>query len=272
MGYSIGIVPYTNMRPYSLVPPPAGCDLVQLSPRHAVRAFNEGRLSAAAIPVGGLDAIEGQYAFLSSFGISARGRVGSVLLFSRRPLGQLGDGCTLSLSGESVTSNRLLYLLLGYERGFDNLPRLARPGGQADAELVIGDAALQRLHHAPAPHVIDLAQHWWQRHGLPFVFARWVIRRDAPEALKQSLSDWLERVSARRDQWSPRVAQEAAMRIGITPEAAEAYLHGIHYRIDAAAQQGQMLFQQELKRHARPALFSPAPVMEGMLQGTGSLG
>ncbi len=259
MSNLIGIVPYINMRAYSLVPPPADCKLIQLSPKQMIQAFKNGTLTAAAVPIGGLCEIKGKYTFLSSFGISARGCIDSVLLFSRRPFDQLDSGCSITLSGESATSNHLLKLLLGYELGFDNLPCFTPPGEQSDAELVIGDAALQRLHHAPAPYIIDLARCWQERHGLPFVFARWIIRSDASAALQQSLSGWLESVSASRDQWLPQVAQAAAAQLGITTEACEAYLHRVHYRIDTPEQQGQILFQQEVKRHGQ---LSPSPALD----------
>ena len=268
MSCSIGIVPYINMHAYSLMPPPADCNLIQLSPQHMIKAFKDGELTAAAIPVGGLSQLQGKYTFLSSFGISAQDRIDSVLLFSSRPFNQLGSDCSIALSGESATSNHLLELLLGYELGFDNLPYFAPPGRPADAELVIGDAALQRLHHAPAPYAVDLAQLWWQRHHLPFVFARWVIRPNASTALRRSLSEWLESVSASRDHWSPQVVQEAATQLGITPAASEAYLHRVHYDINMPEQQGQMLFQQELKRYSQSSA-SFTPVLDKALRNTG---
>jgi len=267
---SIGIVPYINMRAYSLVPPPADCKLIQLPPKQMIQAFKSGTLAAAAVPIGGLYELKGKYSFLSTFGISARGRIDSVLLFSKRPFNQLSSGCSITLSGESATSNRLLKLLLGYELGFDNLPRFTPPGKQTDAELVIGDAALQRLHHASAPYVIDLAQLWQERHGLPFVFARWIIRSNASTALKQSLSEWLESVSASQDQWLPQVAQEAAAQLGISTEASEAYLHRVHYNINMPEQQGQILFQQELKQHGLLSLSSSPPILNKALRSTGS--
>jgi len=238
------------MRAYSLAPPPDDCNVVQLSPQRMVQAFKEGTLTAAAIPIGGLGELKGKYTFLSSFGISARGHIDSVLLFSRRPFNQLGSDCSITLSGESATSNHLLQILLGYELGLDNLPYFTSQDKQADAELMIGDTALQRLHHAPTPYVVDLAQLWWEKHNLPFVFARWVVRSDAPTTLQQSLSDWLESVATSRDQWLPKVGPEAAAQLGISIEASEDYLHKIHYRIGISEQQGQMLFQQELKRSA----------------------
>ncbi len=260
MSYSIGIVPYINMRAYSLMPPPSGCDLLQLSPQDMVQEFKQGTLTAAAVPIGGLCELKDRYSFLSSFGISARDRIDSVLLFSNQPFNQLSTGCRITLSRESATSNRLLQLLLGYEVGFDNLPYFTLPGEQADAELIIGDTALQRLHHAPTPYVIDLAQLWWEQHSLPFVFARWIIRPDISAVLKQSLLEWLESVSASRHQWLPQVAQEAATKLGIATEASEAYLHRVHYRIDDAEEKGQMLFQQELIEHGYSSAPSPGGI------------
>ncbi len=250
MSCAIGIVPYINMRAYTLLPPPDGCDVIQLSPRHMVQEFKDGRLAAAAIPVGGLFELKGKYDFLSAFGISAKERIDSVLLFSKRPFDQLDSNCNVTLSGESATSNQLLKLLLGYEVGFNNMPCFVRQGEQADAELIIGDAALKRQHHAATPYVTDLAQCWWERYNLPFVFARWVIAPNASKTVREGLSTWLESVAVSRDQWLPMVAQEAATALDISIGASEDYLHRVHYRIDMPAQHGQMLFQQEIKRYA----------------------
>jgi chorismate dehydratase len=55
-----------------------------------------------------------------------------------------GDACprTIRITGETASSVRLLYLLLGQCHGFDRLPHLAGDGQVPDGELLIGDRAL----------------------------------------------------------------------------------------------------------------------------------
>src|SRR5690606_30018729 len=43
----------------------------------------------------------------------------------------------------------------------------------------IGDRALE--NNARFPFVYDLAEHWKQHTGMPFIFAAWVANKDLPE-------------------------------------------------------------------------------------------
>ena len=51
---------------------------------------------------------------------------------------------------------------------------------EADAGVLIGDAALRARYEAPGRglQVTDLAQAWKEWTGLPMVFAVWAVRRD----------------------------------------------------------------------------------------------
>src|ERR1035438_660532 len=48
-----------------------------------------------------------------------------------------------------------------------------------DAALMIGDMAMRA--RGQGLFVLDLAEEWHSWTGLPFVFALWLVRRDAPE-------------------------------------------------------------------------------------------
>ena len=191
MFFPVAMIPYLNMAPYRELGTPAGCSFVPLVPSRSIDALRNNSVIAAAVPVGGLPAVNGLTDFLGNFGIAAAEQSMSVLFFSRFPLNDMGSKTRIQVTGESASSVRLLYLLLAYHRGVDDLPRLAAPDEPADGELLIGDRALLRMkaHQAGRPesitgreytHVTDLASAWFAQHKLPFVFARWVVRRDAP--------------------------------------------------------------------------------------------
>src|ERR671924_383630 len=55
-------------------------------------------------------------------------------------------------------------------------------GEEADARLLIGDAALKSAFEDPTPHY-DLGRLWLERTGLPMVFAVWA----APDPLADGL-------------------------------------------------------------------------------------
>jgi chorismate dehydratase len=123
------------------------------------------------------------YLLLPGLSISAIGPVQSVMLFSRQPLEELA-GATIALSGESATSVILLKILLiryyGYRTSFiTTMEQDLTVLDQLPAVLLIGDAALRGVKAGTAPFVYDLGALWLAATGLPFVFALWMVRRDA---------------------------------------------------------------------------------------------
>ncbi|HSO19401.1 MAG TPA: MqnA/MqnD/SBP family protein [Desulfosarcina sp.] len=262
MSVSVAMIPYTNMAPYRQLGPPEGCRFVPLVPRASVAALMAGEVAAAAVPVGGLHRLTGIVEPLGRFGIAAKGACMSVLLFSRCPATQLCARNTLRLTDESASSVRLLYLLLGNACGFDRLPRLAGEGQAPDAELLIGDRALVRGAAAgqndDAAYVTDLSQMWYEHYGLPFVFARWVVRKDAPQQLKAGLRSWLQRFRAEEETLVAQAIPQAAKRLALAPELVQRYFKVIRRCLDDSDMAGQQQFLGQIERFGREPFF-PAP-------------
>ena len=268
MSFPISMIPYANMAPYRMLGEPRDCHFVPLVPRESIDALMQGRVLAAAVPVGGLFALGDLVEPLGRYGIAAKERSMSVLLYSRMPLDRLRPGHTLRLTTESASSVRLLYLLLGQKLGFHHLPRLAHEGETADGELVIGNSALVwawQLENCPGAPVgprpseltvvSDLASEWFDQQGLPFVFARWVVRRDAPEAAKQALMGWMERFRREEADLVARAIPLTAREM-CAPEAALArYFEVIRSRLDHEDLAGQTRFETLFRRHRREPLF-----------------
>jgi predicted solute-binding protein len=169
---------------------------------------------------------------------------------------------TVHLTAESASSVRLLYLLLGHTVGFNRLPRLAAADRTPDGELLIGDRALVRgalsaVDHGSA-HVTDLSQLWYQIHGLPFVFARWVVRVDAPAAIKTAIAAWLDRFKADEPRLVARAVPEAASRLKLGPDLVAHYFRAIRRCLDDNDLQGQRLFFQQLDHFGRYPFFQDA--------------
>lgn len=132
-----------------------------------------------------------QYCLLPELSISAIGPVKSVLLFSRVPIEEL-DGCPIGLSAESDTSVNLLKVLLARKYGFQNsFERTSLPLAEAlerfPGLLLIGDAALKGVEAGEYQNY-DLGKLWHDFTGLPFVFALWIVRRDAAFAKHAELT------------------------------------------------------------------------------------
>jgi chorismate dehydratase len=271
MSFPISMIPYANMAPYRMLGEPENCHFVSLVPRESVTALQRKTVLAAAVPVGGLFALGDLVEPLGPYGIAAKERAMSVLFFSRKPLTQFGPRDRIRLTSESASSVRLLYLLLGNRIGFDCLPRLAHahaPAAGIDGELVIGDQALVwawQLSNCPTvlagPRpaeltcVTDLASEWLSQEGLPFVFARWVVRRDAPQAAKQALRNWMDRFRREEEALVARAIQVVAREMCAPEAALVRYFEVIRCCLDGADLAGQARFEALFRRHGREPLF-----------------
>ncbi|ABQ26018.1 menaquinone biosynthesis protein [Geotalea uraniireducens] len=124
-----------------------------------------------------------KYCLLPDISISSIGAVKSVFLFSRVPIEDL-DNKTVGLTTESDTSVNLLKIILAKKHGHTNhFQRTSLPLAEAlksfSALLLIGDAALKTAMTHHGLYVYDLGELWHDFTGLPFVFALWIVRRDA---------------------------------------------------------------------------------------------
>ena len=100
-------------------------------------------------------------------------------------------------------------------------------GREADAKLLIGDAALRSAFEDPTPHY-DLGRLWLEKTGLPMVFAVWA----APEPVVEGLSE-LEHAlvaSVRLARSEPeKLAYEASERYGYPAGFLARYFEKLRY-------------------------------------------
>lgn len=253
----IAITPYLNMRAFVHHGAPHGCALRPLAPRDAVPALASGQVPAGVVPVGALAELGRRVELLGDYGISCPGPSRSVLFFSRRPLEDLGARDPIAVTRDSRSSVRLLCLLLA-SRG-QALPRLAGPDEVPVGELVIGDAALRAARRPSWPFVTDLAERWQQLHGLPMVFARWVVHRDASRALRARLLLWLSAFAMNEAALLDRAAAADCGMAGLDTAGARAYLDGIRSVLRAEDLAGQQRYLDELARHDWPDIPCTAP-------------
>jgi chorismate dehydratase len=121
---------------------------------------------------------------LPDIAIGSDGPVLSVNLVSQVPLADL-DGRRVALGSTSRTSVLLARMWLEQVHGvrpeyFACPPELGSMLLEADAAVLIGDAALRATYQAPRDGlaVHDLGAAWREWSGLPMVFAVWAARRD----------------------------------------------------------------------------------------------
>jgi chorismate dehydratase len=176
---------------------------------------------------------------LPDLAISCDGPVRSVLLLSRRPVGQL-TGRTVLLTASSRTSVTLLELLCRDVWKIE--PKFAQARAEAadlaalallphDAVLVIGDPALILSARHAYPLAYDLGAEWKAWTGLPFVFAVWAARRSAD---REQVREVHQALVASRD-WGlanrNHLAREAAQATGVPETLCQEYFAGLDYAL-----------------------------------------
>jgi chorismate dehydratase len=240
-GLRVGALPYLNFAAYRPALETEGPLWVEAPPRRLGELAAAGALDAAPLASRDALALDALFRPLGDLGLASRGPVASVLLFSRRPVETLA-GRRIALTTESRTSRGLLRILLA-ERFGPDAPRYVEEPQGADAWLVIGDAALALAAEAPQPHVLDLGEAWTRWTGLPFVWARWVVRRDLAPGRAAALRRLLEGALDRPPAGTARVPA----RFG--PEAVAAYLARFVHRLGPQEEAGLRRFHEELIRH-----------------------
>ena len=245
----VGRISYLNTEPFfeDLV---LDAEQVTVPPRElAVRAAR-GEVDAGALPVAELFRLEASFEPLGEMGIATTGRVSSVLAFSRRPFADL-EGARIGLTTESSTSVRLLRLLLEQRLGVRPREYVRGAGRDSDAFLAIGDEALGLAHRPPGgfPHVLDLGDAWHEWQGLPFVFARWAVRRSVPAAEKTALAEALSRGLARGMERAADIAARYESRLGVPAAELESYLRRFTYRLGPQEAAGEKAFRRMLGEH-----------------------
>ncbi len=179
------------------------------------------------------------YHLLPDLAITCDGPVHSVALFSRRPVTEL-DGRTVLRTASSRTSVLLLELLCRHR--WKVTPRFATARAEAgdlaalaglphDAVLVIGDAALLLAAQQIYPVRLDLGLAWREWTGLPFVFAVWAARRDAPAEPVRAVHERLLESRAWGLAHLDRLAAAAAAAAGVEESVCRAYHRDLDYAL-----------------------------------------
>jgi chorismate dehydratase len=162
--------------------------------------------------------------------VSSEGAVDSIQLVSRLPLEQVR---TVAVTPESATSAVLTKVLLP---DAEHVPFEE----EADAKLLIGDAALRSAFEDPTPHH-DLGRLWQARTGLPMVFAVWAARESVSPHVK-ALEDALVE-SVRQARAEPEtLAREASDLYGYPPGFLARYFEKLRYRFGPRERAGLYTF------------------------------
>jgi len=225
----VGMIQYANLFPiFYMLQRECNCsgyEFIEGVPSTLNRLLRSGGIDIS--PSSSIEYLrcETRYTLLEGHSISSKGPIGSILLFSKKPIEELG-GKTVYVSSQSEASVALLGIIL---REFYKIECPLRPTDglvdsvidKADAYLLIGDDALKAAKIVTSStsltlpprgggqgwggpsetpyrkseiiHIFDLGELWYKNTGLPFVFALWIARKDCfsekAELLKTFIHD-----------------------------------------------------------------------------------
>jgi len=261
----IGRIPYINCYPvYGAIDRGVvrlDAELIDGVPTDLNRRMGAGELDISVVSAVEYARDADRYLLLPDLAISCDGPVRSVMLFSKRPAGELGAKSVI-VSRSSMTSVALLELL--FENVWHARPRFV-PGdaeikdvvvdnaSDADARLVIGDAALvlSSNHRERYPFVYDLGQTWKNWTGQPFVFAVWVAQRSTN--VKEALLAHAGLIVSR--DWGlrhlPQLAEQAHQATGVERSVCAEYLSGLDYGLSYPHLAGLTEFYRRLVERGR---------------------
>jgi chorismate dehydratase len=225
----LGRISYVNMAPvfYRL---DADVDEVAGVPTELNRRLLAGEIDLAPISSIEYGRNAHRLRLLPRLCVGSEGAVDSIQLVSRIPLEQVRR---VAVTPESATSVVLTKVLLPEA---EHVPL----GEEADAKLLIGDAALKSAFEDPTPHH-DLGRLWLERTGLPMVFAVWA----APEPVALGMAALEEALvaSVRRARAEPEsLAYEASERYGYPPGFLARYFEKLRYRFGPRERAGLYTF------------------------------
>jgi len=225
----LGRIGYVNMAPvfYRL-----DADVEELVgvPTDLNRALLSGECDLAPISSIEYARNAGRLRILPRLCVGSEGAVDSIQLVSRVPLEHVRS---VAVTPESATSVVLTKVLLPEA---EHVPL----GEEAEATLLIGDAALKSAFEDPTPHY-DLGRLWLERTGLPMVFAVWA----APEPVPAGLDELEEALvaSVRLARAEPeQLAHESSERYGYPAGFLARYFEKLRYSFGPRERAGLLTF------------------------------
>ena len=162
--------------------------------------------------------------------VSSEGAVESIQLISKTPLQHIR---TVAVTPESATSVVLTKVL------FPDAEQVPL-GEDAEAKLLIGDAALRSAFEDPTPHH-DLGRLWLERTGLPMVFAVWAAPEPTHPGLVELEDALVESVRAARSD-PELLAYESAELYGYPAGFLARYFEKLRYRFGPRERAGLYTF------------------------------
>ncbi|MCH8222723.1 MAG: menaquinone biosynthesis protein [Chloroflexi bacterium] len=247
MRIRVGRMPYLNSDVFYRALPAEAADLVDMPPRAMAAATERGELDAGPLPMAEVLRMGDQLVPIGDYCVATMRESTSILFFSRAPAEQLRDA-RIAVTDHTSSSVQLLRVLFA-ERWLVAPGEYVGLDEEHDAALVIGDPALQARNGLEGfPHVYDLGAEWYNHtRGLPFVYARWMARRDAEPGMVADFAAALERAYEQGMELLEEIAG-GRPELGMSQDEKLKYLQGFSYRLGAPEFASLDRFRKSLAR------------------------
>lgn len=218
------------------------------APARCAEMLLNGEVDAALVPVIEYQRIP-EIAIVPDVCVGSRTAVKSVVLATRK--NNLKNVESVALDESSRTSATLVKIIfcefLGLEpKWTTSTPDLKSMLAHADAALIIGDPAMKIPRQQF--RVYDLATLWHEFTGFGFVFAMWMVRKNAVEKVR------LVNFAAARDEGLANlndIERTYVEQIGLSRNEIRDYLtENIVFSVDEEMQQGLKRYFELARKHA----------------------
>jgi len=240
----VGRIPYLSCEPFYLEMERRGMALYDLVPSAMAGAIAQGEVDAGPVPLSDCFRLPDHFRFLSGFCVATIRKTGSVMLHTKQPIEAL-SGARIGIPAEAATSFRLLQVLLTLKYQVQPAAYVSLADA-SDAFLLMGNEGLRRRGGAREyPYIYDLGEEWYQWTSLPFVFVRWVVRKDMDRKEVAVLEDTLY---VGMQDWADGLFRLAKSRDDLLmhPRDILEYTQGIRYFIGVPEQRAIDRFRQYL--------------------------
>jgi chorismate dehydratase len=225
----LGRISYVNMAPVFFRLETAVDEVVGV-PTELNRSLLEGGVDLAPISSIAYARNADRLRLLPRLCVSSEGAIDSIQLVSRTPPERVGSIAVTPESATSVVLARVLF------PDAEQVPL----GEDAEATLLIGDAALRSAFENPAPHY-DLGRLWTERTALPMVFAVWACADPVADGVAELEDELVASVRLARAE-PERLAHEAGERYGYPAGFLARYFAKLRYSFGPRERAGLHMF------------------------------
>ena len=212
------------------------------------------------------------YELVQGIGLSSKGYVDSVKLFSKVPISEL-NGHNIHTTSASATSVAVMEILLRENNVTDyNSAPYDVCGGIPDrtAALAIGDEALTEDTHK-FKYVYDLGEMWNKLFNRNIVFAVAAIRKDSIEEKRPFINSFIHELKEAPSLSfnNPKAFEQACKNQYPSIKAPMAYLHRLHFSMSKSEEEDISFFLSKAHQHnlltkpVKPEFFIPPLELAG---------